>query len=152
MLFFFLMGWVAALTILVQGSTTGLLLQVLGMTRTPTVKKTFLEHVLRQVEDAGEAHASKQPADTLLGPPRWDVVRSGLGTIAMTLRCCVWLVTHQMSFPGGGLQPADPGAGDAARHPQPGESARGQRGGGQHQEHHGPPGSCTVARHRRPAL
>lgn len=70
-----MMGWVAALTILVQGSTTGLLLQVLGMTRTPTLKKTFLEHVLRQVEDAGEAHASKQSLDPLLGPPRWDVVR-----------------------------------------------------------------------------
>lgn len=75
-LFFFLMGWVAALTILVQGSTTGLLLQVLGMTRTPTIKKTFLEHVLRQVEDEGEVHASKQQLDPLLGAPRWDVVRT----------------------------------------------------------------------------
>ncbi|KAK9814099.1 hypothetical protein WJX72_000644 [[Myrmecia] bisecta] len=69
---FFFVGCMAAITILVQGTTTGLLLQVLGLTKRLSVKRTFLRHVLQQVETHGAHHMEAVKAQGgLLGPPDW---------------------------------------------------------------------------------
>ena len=49
--------------------------QVLGLTKPPGVKHHFLNAVLQQLEDQGEAQLSASKTDPILGDPPWERVR-----------------------------------------------------------------------------
>ncbi|KAA6417827.1 MAG: salt overly sensitive 1 [Trebouxia sp. A1-2] len=76
LLAFFFMGLIAAITIMIQGTTTGLLLQALGLTRRLSAKRTFLNNVMQKVERYGDAHAKMVQHSDVLGPPNWKDISS----------------------------------------------------------------------------
>ncbi|KAL0054936.1 hypothetical protein WJX82_004786 [Trebouxia sp. C0006] len=76
LLAFFFMGLIAAITIMIQGTTTGLLLQALGLTRRLSAKRSFLNNVMQQVERYGDAHAKMVNHSDVLGPPNWKDISS----------------------------------------------------------------------------
>ncbi|KAL3158150.1 Son of sevenless 1, variant 2 [Trebouxia sp. C0010 RCD-2024] len=76
LLAFFFMGMIAAITILVQGTTTSWLLEALGMTRRLSAKRTFLNNVMQQIEQHGETHAKTVKHSNLLGAPNWKDITS----------------------------------------------------------------------------
>lgn len=76
LLAFFFMGLIAAITIVIQGTTTGVLLQALGLTRRLSAKRTFLNNIMQQVERYGDAHAKMVDHSDVLGPPNWKDISS----------------------------------------------------------------------------
>ncbi|KAK9791813.1 hypothetical protein WJX73_006506 [Symbiochloris irregularis] len=72
---FFYMGAQAFLTVVIQGTSTPLLLRALGMTKPPSVRRAFLHHVLRTTEEHGEGQLRFAEGDKVLGDPHWPMVR-----------------------------------------------------------------------------
>eukprot|EP00884_Botryococcus_braunii_P017513 jgi/Botrbrau1/4445/Bobra.0348s0033.1 len=72
---FFHMGAVAFLTLMIQGSTMGLLLTALGMTKPASIKRGFLRHLLRKTEAEGDDQLNFAAKDRVLGDPDWKQVR-----------------------------------------------------------------------------
>ena len=50
-------------------------MQLLGLTKPPGVKHHFLNQVLRQLEEQGEAQLTASKEDQILGDPQWDRIR-----------------------------------------------------------------------------
>jgi len=71
---FFYMGAITLLTLLVQGVTMAPLLRRLGMTKPPSVRRSFLKLLLRQVETRGDERMRLAAEDRVLGDPDWRVV------------------------------------------------------------------------------
>ena len=49
--------------------------QLLGMTKPPSVRRAFLHHVLRTTEEHGEKQLRFAGGDRVLGDPNWPLVR-----------------------------------------------------------------------------
>jgi len=71
---FFYMGAITLLTLLVQGVSMAPLLRRLGMTKPPSVRRSFLKLLLRQVESRGDECMRLAAEDKVLGDPDWRVV------------------------------------------------------------------------------
>ena len=71
---FFYMGAITLLTLLVQGVTMAPLLRALGMTKPPSVRRSFLKLLLRQVEARGDERMRLAAEDRVLGDPDWREV------------------------------------------------------------------------------
>eukprot|EP01025_Chloroclados_australasicus_P012281 TRINITY_DN1564_c0_g1_i3.p1 TRINITY_DN1564_c0_g1~~TRINITY_DN1564_c0_g1_i3.p1 ORF type:complete len:1205 (-),score=166.96 TRINITY_DN1564_c0_g1_i3:3217-6714(-) len=70
----FHMGVIAVLTLLINGTTTPLLLSILGVTKTSPEKLETLVHMILEMEDYAEKHLGHLKHDALMGDPDWDLV------------------------------------------------------------------------------
>eukprot|EP00873_Tetraselmis_striata_P035094 jgi/Tetstr1/455358/TSEL_042192.t1 len=65
---------VVILTLVINGSTTKLLLTQLGILKPNPVKQEFLLHSINEMEDYADKHCSHLKHDTLVGDPDWEKV------------------------------------------------------------------------------
>lgn len=71
---FYYMAAITLLTLLVQGVTMAPLLRALGMTKPPSVRRSFLKTLLRSVEAGSDEQMRLAGEDRLLGDPDWRAV------------------------------------------------------------------------------
>ena len=72
------------LTLVINGSSTKMLLQKLGILKPQAVKVEFLIHSINEMEDYADKHCSHLKRDLLVGDPDWDRVKE-LSNIDTTL-------------------------------------------------------------------
>ena len=127
---FFFMGAITLLTLLVQGCTMTPLLRALGLTKPPSVRRSFLKQLLRAVEARSDAHmAGVGGVDTLLGDPDWKAVgeASALDTNEV-LRRYASVGVHRSAVASWENNGAGPGAGESWAALADGRRAKGLAG------------------------
>jgi len=70
----FHMGVIAVMTLLINGTTTPMLLSMLGVTATSPEKLETLVHIIMEMENYADRHLDHLKHDALMGDPDWPLV------------------------------------------------------------------------------